>query len=66
MAEMVYVIASGEKIDMDRTKRFGVQLDEVYANPFEKKQQKPTSAAEIKNYMLDKIAKLRKKLTRKE
>lgn len=63
MAEMIHVMASGAKIDADRTERFGAQLDDVYANPFEKKQKaKKMSAAEIKDYVLEKIARIRKRL----
>lgn len=63
MAEMMHVIASGAHIDADRTERFGVQLEVVYANPFERTQKsKKMSSAEIKDYVLDKIAKLRKRL----
>ena len=61
IAEMIYVIASGEKIDSDRTERFGALLEKIYENPFDKKK-KPMTAGEIKDYVLDKISKLRKKL----
>lgn len=63
MAEMIYILASGEHIDADRTERFGAQLEEVFANPFARAQRsKKMSSTEIKDYVLEKIAKLRKRL----
>lgn len=54
----MFFVAGGEHIDTERTKRFGAQLDVIYANPFEKKTQ-PQTTEEIKEYMLEKIRKLR-------
>lgn len=57
-ANMLYTIASGRNIDTDRVETFGAQLDEVYSNPFGKKKEKgPQTAAEVKDYILDKIRK---------
>lgn len=60
MADMLFIIASGDHIDAERTKRFGEQLENLYADPFIKAK-KPMSAADIKDYIRDKIRKLRKK-----
>ena len=52
------MIAAGQKIDTDRAERFGVQVDKLYVNPFEKrtKKRQPYTAKEIKEYdvVLDK------------
>ena len=57
-ANMLYMIASGRNIDTDRVETFGAQLDEIYANPFGAKKEKgPQTAAEVKDYILDKIRK---------
>lgn len=58
MAELMFRIAGGEHIDTECTKRFGEQLDVIYANPFEKKA-KPMTASEIKDHILSKIRELR-------
>lgn len=64
VAEMAHILASGQHIDPDRSEKFSTQLDKVYENPFEKPK-KAMSSSEIKNYVLDKIMKLKKRL-RKE
>ena len=53
-AEMLYIMAAGAHIDTNRVERFGVQLDEIYRNPFEKKEQ-PMTAAEIKRYIIKRL-----------
>ena len=53
VAQMVYILAGGRHIDMDATPGFSAQLDEVYANPFEKKQPMPQTAEEITSYVLN-------------
>lgn len=55
VANMVYRIAAGQRIDPDATPMFGEQLDEVYANPFErlkKKKKQPQTFAEIREYVI--------------
>ena len=54
-ADMLFVIASGERIDKDRAPHFADILEKTYANPFEKKQNQPMTAAEIKQYILEKL-----------
>lgn len=54
-ADMLYNIATGGHIDTNKVERFGRQLEEVYRNPFERKVQGPQTAAEIKQYLLDKL-----------
>lgn len=53
-AEMLYMIAAGARIDTNRVDRFGIQLDEIYRNPFEKKEQ-PMTAEEIKRYIIKRL-----------
>ena len=54
MAQMVYILAAGRKIDMERTESFGAQVDQAFKNPFSAKREKemPRTAAEIKQYVL--------------
>ena len=62
-ASMLYAIAAGSKIDTDKTEPFSRQVNDLYRNPFEEKQQKkqPETAAEIKAYIRGKIRELRGK-----
>lgn len=60
-ASMLYTIASGAKIDTDRTVPFWKQVEELYANPFERKADQPVTAEEIKAHVLKKIRELRGK-----
>ena len=54
-ANMLYWIAAGRKIDVTQSERFSVQMDEIYENPFKRKKQEPQTAAEIKQYLMDKL-----------
>jgi len=54
-AEMMYILAAGKQIDMDRVRPFAERLDDIYANPFEKKRYQPETAEEIKQYILDRL-----------
>lgn len=62
-ASMMYALAAGIKIDTDKTEPFSHQVNDLYRNPFEEKQQKkqPETAAEIKAHILRKIRELRGK-----
>lgn len=63
-ADMLFAIASGIKIDAEKSPRFREQIDEMYANPFEAKrakQSQPKTAEEIKQYIRGKIRELRGK-----
>ena len=63
MAELMYVLAGGQRIDTDRMKRFSEQLDEIYANPFSRvKLSRDMSAQEIKDHIRGKIRELKKKM----
>ena len=55
VADLLYILAAGRNIDMDRADRFSVQLEEVFANPFVHRQKQPQTAAEIKDYILGKL-----------
>ena len=57
-AEMMYVLASGQHIDPERSPRFGQILETVYTNPFEKAKKKMT-AEEIRQYTIKRITELR-------
>lgn len=52
---MLYIIATGNKADTDKTPRFADIVEEIYKNPFEKEKEKPKTAAEIKFYILKRI-----------
>lgn len=57
-ADMLYTIAAGAKVDTNRVTRFGVQLEEVYRNPFRKKAPELKTAAEIIQHVCDRIDEL--------
>lgn len=54
-AEMLFMIATGNKIDPDRSERFSAQVNEVYRNPFEPVKYEPRTAAEIKAHISERI-----------
>ena len=56
-ADMLYVIASGDKIDKDRVERFGERLERYYDNNTGEQKKKMT-AAEIKDHVAGKIKRL--------
>ena len=60
-ADMLYVIASGNRLDTDKAERFGKILEDVYRNPFEKAK-KLMTASEIKEYLIAKIDKTIKEM----
>jgi len=53
-ANMLYVLAKGHRIDQEQVEPFGVQLDEIYRNPF-RKPEKEMTAEEIKKHVLDRL-----------
>lgn len=56
IADKIFCIAAGRKIDDKRSKPFSELVDEIYANPFEKaKQTKEMSAEEIKAYIVERL-----------
>lgn len=57
-AEMIYVMASGQHIDPERSPKFGEILERIYTNPFEKAKKKMT-AEEIRQYTIKRITELR-------
>lgn len=58
---MLYILATGQRVDQDKLERFGTQVDEVYQNPF-KKTAKLKTAADIKDHILGLIRKTKKRL----
>jgi len=61
-ADMLYVIASGNKLDTDKAERFGIVLEDFYRSPFSHKTGKLKTAADIKAYLLQKIDETRERL----
>ena len=53
-AELLHILASGRRIDPDRTQTYGEILKEIYADPFRKTEQ-PQTAAEIIGYIGKKL-----------
>jgi len=53
-AEMLFIIASGQHVDAEKSPRFGTIVDEIYRNPFVKRE-KPMSAEDIRQYTLRKV-----------
>ena len=52
VADLLYVLASGQHIDEVRTERFSKQIEEIHRNPFEKRESVST-AEQIKNHVLE-------------
>ena len=53
------MVAAGMKIDTNKAERFGAIIDRVYENPFsEPKPKEPKTAAEVKQYLIEKIDEL--------
>lgn len=59
-AELLYTIAAGKHIDDVRSPKFGKILDDLYANPFEKRKRgkQPETAAEIVAYICGRFSEL--------
>lgn len=57
MADLMWFVASGQKIDPERSPRFITQIEKMYKNPFKEKDLR--SAAEIKAHIIGRIRKLR-------
>lgn len=53
----MYFVASGQKIDPERSPRFITQIEKMYRNPFQEKDMR--SAAEIKAHIIGRIRELR-------
>ena len=56
-ADLLYMIAAGMKIDTNKVERFGALVDRVYMDPF-KGPEKPMTAADVKQHLIDKIDRL--------
>lgn len=54
VADMLFHIAAGERIDASRSKRFGEIVDQVYKNPYAEAPKEMT-AEEIKNYIVSRL-----------
>lgn len=59
------MIATGQHIDPDKSRRFGEQLDAVYQNPFVQPKRE-MSAGEIKEHLLERIRETRRALEKAE
>jgi len=58
-ADMLFMIAAGQKIDTNRTDRFSKKVGEIYRNPFVAVQKKPETKAEIVDYIYQKVEEAR-------
>lgn len=58
-ADLLYILASGDRLDKAGAERFGAVLDGIYKNPFGgiKGAEKLKTAADIKEYLLARISK---------
>lgn len=54
ISRMMFILASGQHIDPDKTEDFSGQVEAAYKNPFEVMQTKrqPKTTEEIKQYIL--------------
>ena len=55
ISNLLFTIAAGERIDKDRSERFGAQVDAVYANPFHKAAEKDMTAEEIRQHVMNRL-----------
>lgn len=53
-ADMLFMLASGQRVDAEKTPRFVTIVDEIYRNPFVRRE-KPMSAEDIRKYTLRKV-----------
>ena len=58
MADLMHFVASGRKIDPEKSPKFITQIEKMYRNPFEKKDLR--SADEIKAHIIGRIKELRR------
>ena len=54
-ASMLFAIAGGRKIDLDRTEPFSRQIDDIYRNPFPRRAAGPQTRKEIEEYILKRL-----------
>ena len=54
-AQMLRIIAADRKLDYDGSASFGDQMDAVYANPFETKENEELTTEQIVNRVLEKL-----------
>jgi len=54
-ASMLYAIAGGRKIDLDRTEPFGRQIEDIYRNPFPRRASGPQTRKEIEEYIIRRL-----------
>ena len=54
-ASMLYAIAGGQKIDMNRTEPFGRQIDDIYRNPFQRRGVGLQTRKEIEEYIIRRL-----------
>ena len=54
IADLLFVMASGNHIDESKSKRFGDIVDQVYKNPYAKAPKEMT-AEEIKQYIVQRL-----------
>ena len=54
-ASMLYAIAGGQKIDMNRTEPFGRQIEDIYRNPFRRRGVGLQTRKEIEEYIIRRL-----------
>ena len=54
-ASMLYAIAGGRKIDLDRTEPFGRQIEDIYRNPFRRRGVGLQTRKEIEEYIIRRL-----------
>ena len=54
-AELLRVIAAGQRIDPDKSTQFSEILREIYRNPFEKKAPELQTSDEILSYLVQRM-----------
>lgn len=55
IANLLFTIAAGERIDKDRSERFSAQAEAAYANPFNKTAEKEMTAEEIRQHVMNRL-----------
>lgn len=54
-ASMLFAIAGGQKIDLDRSEPFSRQIEDIYRNPFQRRAAGPQTRKEIEEYIIRRL-----------
>ena len=55
VADKLFWIAAGKKIDANKSERFGRQLEDIYRNPFKPRPAGPQTRQEIEQYIIKRL-----------